>query len=130
MSLLLSRAAAAARGGAPKQPPPVSGADFAPWQLVLQQTKTTWAGSRWAAVGYVSGSHTGVGLAKQAWQQHSSRGFHSSHVASALPALVPVAAAYALAKVWIFKPAGALLKSLTVGNIVRAARTGSMIRCL
>lgn len=47
---------------------------------------------------------------------------------SGMPALFPFAAAYGIAKVWLLKPAGALLKTTSASNVLRIARTGNMIR--
>lgn len=59
---------------------------------------------------------------------HSTKLFHSSREASMPAPLLPLAAAYAVAKVWLLKPAGVLLKSASTGNMLRLARTGNMIR--
>ena len=82
----------------------------------------------------------GATTAVRVGHRHSSRAevlpplrlFHGSqHVQMAIPVLIPPAAGlFTVTKIWLLKPAGALLKSLTLGNVIRAARAGGMIRCV
>ena len=90
-------------------------------------------------ISFSSSGGLGAATAARVGHRHASRGevllplrlFHGSQqVQMAIPVLIPPAAGlFTVTKIWLLKPAGALLKSLTLGNVIRAARAGSMIRC-
>ena len=54
------------------------------------------------------------------------KGFHTS--AKTQAPIIPVAALYAFLKLWMTKPAGFLLRALTLKNIMGLARTTKMLR--
>ena len=73
-----------------------------------------WHQSRWKQI---SQSHT-----------HSTvRTFHVTGRNEAAP-LIPLAAVYGFLKIWMTKPAGVLLRTVTLKNVVSLARAGKMIR--
>ena len=68
------------------------------------------------------------------WKQNSQshthstvRRFHATGRNEAAP-LIPLAAVYGFLKIWLTKPAGVLLRTVTLKNVVSLARAGKMIR--